>query len=119
MTTKSAVTLDVRDCQLYAWPARQLADRAKASGAPADTVDRLERAAALIARVGRQSANVGHEPGTNGDRLADDGLLGVREIQILLSVSERTARRRARAAGAVMVAGQLRVARDAVEAISG
>ena len=112
------VTLDARDCALFAWPAQQLADRARASGAPAATVARLEQAAELIARLAqRVSANVGHDVGTDGGRLADGSLVGVKEVSKLLNVSERTARRRCRAAGAIVVAGQLRIAREAVEAM--
>jgi hypothetical protein len=105
------VTLEPEDCALLAREIQRLADRARVDElrSPADVV-RLGQLAAAVSRVAL--ATVGGDRG----RLADAGWLSVREVSKLLGVSERTARRRCRAAGAVMVGGVLRVARDDLEA---
>ena len=107
------VTLDAEDARLLAWAVRQVAARAKAIGASDAVVARLERTTELIERVARRSDNVGHDVGTHGDRLADSALLTPKQLQTLLNVSERTARRKCD----VKIGGRRFIAREKAEAM--
>jgi len=114
-TIAERVTLDPEDCWLLIGRVQRLAADLRAfPDARAATVARADRLAELMERVGRRpAAIVGHDVGTNGDRLAVSGLLTPKQLQILLHVSERTARRMCD----LKIGGRRFIARETAEAM--
>jgi hypothetical protein len=96
------VTLDTDDCRLLAFPAQQLADRARVNGAPAAEVARFSRMAAAIGRIAtiRQATSESVTNRHDGfDPERSRPTLTVRDITERTGMTESTALRRCREVG--------------------